>query len=183
MKVILIISLSFLLSACVYNYLYTSRATLVFSDEQPRGAVMYWRADEGRMWFGGKADGGDSDVDVRVCGSASTLSFLPNENSGELELVARSGDILIAGYNEDNQVIPLESPERAMPSKTACGHILIGSEFATMDDLVEGIDLMVTVLCKNNRFADRYASASSYAFSAIVKNEGENPDPSACDAQ
>lgn len=173
--------LAVLASACVGHYRYESRGSVVTAPSgAPSEALLYWYGDEGRLWYGKAYKQTDSGVVLRVCGT-TPKSFVPaGEGDEGLQLPSRSGDRQVARVDGSGEVIPLNEPKPLRPN-SSCGRIAVAGAGVLADDLVDGVEPQVIILCDNQRTPGRYPEPRRYLFEAVTKIEvSGNEAPAGC---
>jgi hypothetical protein len=178
LRLVLLVLAIVSLSGCVSHYRYESRGIVKSVAGESRGALLYYREDDGRLWYGKKYRARDSDVDLMVC-KATEKSFVPTSESDlSLVLMSRGGDLKVADLSEEGAVTPVDPPQR-LHAGESCGIVLVGGDAAGIEELDEGAEPRVGILCASSHRPDRYPEAALYHFEALtrVKVKGD-PDPS-----
>ena len=160
-----------LIVSCISQYRYESHGSVELSTGQTAEAVLYWFGDEGRLWYGKKYQKTDSDLEMRICG-VTPKSFVPDEQTQALQLLSKSGDMMVVSIDEQGKLSNLEAPVR-VPADSPCGKILLSGSGAKITDLAEGANPAVIFLCKSTKNPDRYPNASIYQFQAVTKTKND----------
>ncbi len=182
-KLLSITLVVFGLNACVTNDQYISRGSVEYAPGETNAAVIYWRMDKGRLYYGSSYEEGDSGISLRIC-KRTVKEFVPDEidNTGDLVLLGKSGDLLVSVVDAAGNISVLDTAIPVNPqNKVICGR------FITNDS--EGMSLQndgdypeIIFMCNNLARADRFPKAKKYTFGAVEKseyNEGEAA-PEAC---
>ncbi len=176
--------LSLLLGGCIGHYRYESRGTVKTSSGESSNGLLYWYADDGRLWYGRPYQAVDSGLEMNVC-NATPKQFEAKEGENvTLQLPSKSGDVQIARFDSrGGRVINLPEPKRLTPG-SSCGQISIAGQAASTEDLTAGEKPEVIILCENQRNPERYPAIGRYEFKAITKTkvDGNVPPESVCPA-
>lgn len=180
-KILSIALIAFGLSACVANDQYISRGSVEYEPDEINTAVIYWRMDEGRLYYGSSYEEGDSGISLRIC-NRTTKEFVPDEkdNTEDLVLLGKSGDLLVSAVDATGNISVLDTAIPVNPqSKVACGR-LITEDSDGKSLLNEGDYPEIIFMCNNLVRSDRYPKAKKYTFGEVEKSEykegGAAPD-------
>lgn len=168
-------------SGCISHYRYESRGIVKSAAGESRGALLYFGEDDGRLWYGKKHRARDSDVDLKVC-HASDKSFVPVSASDlSLTLMSQGGDVRVANLSTEGAITPVDPPLR-LRANESCGIVLVDGQEAGMEDLDEGAEPKVAILCSNSRRPSRYPEATLYSFDALTREKvkGDRAPSSPC---
>lgn len=158
------------LTGCIGHYRYESVGTLLDSSGQAQDALLYWYADDGRLWYGKRYVSTDSDVTMLICGSSPT-SFEPGGPSdSELQLYSESGDRLIARLNAQRELTPIADPQRLVVG-SSCGQLTLEGSAITVENLTEGTVPEVIFWCDNAANPNRYPRSQQYLFEAVNRTK------------
>lgn len=163
--------LSIAITGCVTNYQYISPGTIKSIDNAETSAVLFWRMDSGRLWYGKKYTQWNSDVTLRVCGQIPR-QFSLNQNR-QLVLEAESGDI----------VSEVQDAVHAIAGNTmkVCGHLQLNDSLTQPSEPTVGSKPTVAIFCKNTKSPYKYPLVGAYQFNGIsrakIKTESAAPDP------
>lgn len=168
------------LSGCISHYRYESRGIVKNAAGGERGALLYYAEDAGRLWYGRKYRARDSDVDLKIC-QATDKSFVPaSESDLSLALMSQGGDEEVAALSEEGAIAPVDPPRR-LHAGEFCGIVLVDGSPASIEELDEGAEPTVAILCKNSRRPNRYPEAALYPFDPLtrekVKSDREPSSP------
>ncbi len=182
-KLLSITLVVFGLSACVTNDQYISRGSVEYAPGETNTAVIYWRMDKGRLYYGSSYEEGDSGISLRIC-KRTVKEFVPDEidNTGDLVLLGKSGDLLVSVVDAAGNISVLDTAIPVNPqNKVICGR------FITRDSdgnslLSEGDHPEIIFMCNNLARADRFPEAKKYIFGAVEKSEYKEGEaaPKAC---
>ena len=165
------------LAGCMHNYQYMARGKLTYAGATPKGAVLYWHKDEGRLWYGRRIDQVDSGLTLRICQQPGKAFRLENSR---LILDAKGGDRLVAAVSGDGAVSRIPAP-RPAGIDGVCGLILLDGVPTLTSNMHTGTRPEVAILCDNVARPDRYPEARAYAFGAISREptprDRSAPDP------
>lgn len=181
-KLLSIALVVFSLSACVNNYQYISRGSFEYAPDKSNTAVIYWKMDKGRLYYGPSYEEGDSGISLRIC-KRTTKEFIPDENNtGNLILLGKSGDLLVSEVDATGNISSLDSAIPVNPqNKVACARLI--TEDSDGNSLLnEGDYPEIFFMCNNLVKANRYPKAKKYTFGAVEKSEYKDDDsaPGAC---
>ena len=167
------------LTGCIGHYRYESVGTLLDSSGQSQDALLYWSADDGRLWYGKRYFSADSDVSMIICGTEPT-SFEPVGADSELRLmlISESGDRQIASLNAQRELTQIDPPLR-LKVGSSCGELTLDGRAITVENLIEGAVPEVIFWCDNANDPDRYPRSRQYLFEAVnrTKVSGDDRDP------
>ncbi len=158
------------------SYRYQARGTLALPAGDA-GAVLYWRGDEGRLWYGKAYARPDSGAVLRVCGEPP-LVFVAGEGD-TLRLDSGSGDTVV-GEIRDAAGVATVDPPRRVRAGALCGVVRAGGVPVATGALTEGVQPELVFLCANARRPQRYPAPGAYLFAAVSKSvarEGGDPEP------
>jgi hypothetical protein len=161
-----------LLTGCIGHYRYESVGTLLDSSGQSQDALLYWAADDGRLWYGKRYFSSDSDVSVIICGSVPT-SFGPVDS--ELQLFSESGDRQIARLNAERELTPIDTPQRLVVG-SSCGELTLDGLAIAVENLTEGVAPEAIFWCDNANNPNRYPRAQQYLFGEITRTKVSDND-------
>lgn len=166
------------LAGCVTNYQYLARGKVATADDGPRGAVLYWNKDEGRLWYGKKYEQTDTSLTMRVCREIPKKFDLGAEK--HLVLFSRGGDRRAAEITSNGAVKRLANPQTVREDST-CGLVLLGGTPTDTVHLETGTRPVVAILCDNTARPDRYPPVGSYVFGVVSRSKTDKdrtaPDP------
>ncbi len=164
------------ISGCVHNYQYLATGQVMTASEEERHALLYWRADEGRLWYGREYAQVEQTPVMRVCG-ASVHPFAVTDD-GHLQLDSGANDYRVLIVNDEGQLDPLEEPQR-LRDGSRCGAILLDGDPVGTEALHEGARPGVAVTCENRVRSDRHPAAGIYRFNPVsrerIDDVGEAP--------
>lgn len=181
---LLVSILSLLISGCMGHYRYESRGSVTTSSGESSNAILYWFADDGRLWYGKSYKQVDSGLEMNVC-NATSKQFVPaGDDNTVLQLPSRSGDRQVAHVVSSGEMVRLPEPTKLKPGNS-CGRISVTGSAVSTEDLSEGAKPEVILLCENVSKPDRYPEIGRYEFKAITKTKvKENLPPDiVCPAQ
>jgi hypothetical protein len=182
-KILSITFIIFTLSACVSNNQYISRGSFEYAPDKSSAAVIYWKMDEGRLYYGPSYEEKDSGITLRIC-KRTIKEFVPDEidNTKDLILLGKSGDLLVSKVDATGNVSNLDPAIPVNPqNKVACGRFI--TEDSDGNSLLnEGDHPEIIFVCNNLAKANRYPKAKIYVFGAVEKSEYKEGDsaPDAC---
>lgn len=158
----------FSLSGCVSNYEYLTVGQVMTVDEEERKALLYWRKDEGRLWYGKKYEQLDQTPVMRVCGE-STYPFAVTDD-GIMQIDSGANDYRFATTDKRGDIILLQEPQR-LRDGSQCGVVLLEGEVVGTESLRENALPRVAFICKNPIRPNRYPAVGSYLFSPVVREK------------
>jgi len=176
--------LSLLIGGCIGHYRYESQGSVTKASGGTSNALLYWYADDGRLWYGKRYQAVDSDLEMNICGATSKQFAPPEESNKGLQLPSKSGDQQIARFHSrGGRVVNLPEPKRLTPG-SSCGQISIAGKSVSTEDLTAGEKPEVIILCENQRKPERYPAIGLYQFKVITKTkvDGNVPPESVCPA-
>ena len=159
------------LTGCVSSYLFESRGTVTAADGEPTPALLYWRGDDGRLWYGKRYRQIDTGVTMLVCGKPPR-TFDAEGMESELYLGSRSGDLRVAEINESGQFVAVSPPEPVRPD-TVCGRVMLADQPAASDALRAGTEPAVLIVCRNTARPDRYPTPGAYPFRPVSRTRAK----------
>jgi len=162
--------LTILLSGCATNYQYMARGKVTSVTGEEIDAVIYWNADEGRLWYGKKYQQADTSVSLRVCQKPVKIFSLSDE--GLLELQSKSGDVRLASLDDAGAMVRLPAEEN-LRDGSRCGLILVEGKPVDTGKLLEGVQPEISIHCKNETRPDRYPAIANYPFGAVERKEAD----------
>jgi len=182
-KILTIALLVFVLSSCVHNYKYISRGSFEYEPNVRNTAVIYWRMDEGRLYYGPSYEAKDSGISLRIC-KRTTKEFVPDQknNSENLILLGKSGDLLVSEVDTTGKISFLNPAILVNPqNKVACGRLITEDKDGN-SLLKEGSNPIIIFMCNNSNKPNRFPKAKQYTFGDVEKSEYKESDsaPKAC---
>ena len=166
----LLLFLVFTLSACVSHYRYESAGEVTNSANQKVKALLYWYGDDGRLWYGRSYYQADTNIEMNICKATSKVFSPINNNTGNLMLTSRNGDLQVGKIASNGEVITLSDPVRLTPNSN-CGQISVNGKISTTQELNKGISPDVYILCKHPFKTNRYPMIGRYNFNSITKTK------------
>ena len=166
MAALVALILAVAVSGCVHNYQYLTTGQVMTASEAERNALLYWRADEGRLWYGRQYAQLELTPVMRVCGESAHPFVVADD--GHLQLDSGANDYQVVIINEQGRVEPLEEPQR-LRDGSRCAVILLDGEPVGTEALREGTRPGVAVICENRGRPDRYPAAGIYRFNPVSR--------------
>ena len=175
-----VVGVSVFATGCVTHYRYESTGMVTSSSATESGALIYWFADEGGLWYDKDQAVLDSGVSMRVCGGLPK-TFVPfGEDPDSLQIRSNSGDVQTVKIDAGGDVVALQQPKRLRVGEGTCGKIEVSRKEAAIKDLAVSVKPEIIILCKNIRDPASYPRGGRYKFAAvtrtIIKDDREPTD-------
>ena len=144
----------------------------------PHPAVLYWFAEQGKLYCLAQHAQSENTAELRICG-AMPIELVDTGGAAGVVLAAdqRGRDYLVKSVNANDELVDIE-PIRQPGGARSCGRLRVrrGADLESVHlaDVAEGSELVLDVLCERRPTGDRPA-AQRYVLSPVQRSVEPGP--------